>query len=169
MFHLKSNTILEEFGFDCLVCMMLRMAQENSAMSAVAPGSSRIKDGSSPSNIPAGPSLFSIRSARRVARIVALCICLLTFAQLASALANPGACSSPQATLYRFTHFPLEEVAPKASITSSPSVLQCGKIQERVSPRPSPGRAYVVLGAFVQSPSTTSIRLRIPPSSSDDH
>jgi hypothetical protein len=136
-------------------------------MSAAISGLSRIKNGSPPSKIAVGPSLLSVQSARRVARIVVLSVCVLTFAQLASAFANTGACSSPQATLYRFNHFPSQEVATKVSIISS-LVLQCRKIQESFSPRPSPGRASMVLGAFVRSQSSTPVRFRIPPPPSDD-
>lgn len=137
-------------------------------MNAAGLGLSRIKGGSAPSNITVRPRLFSVRSARRVARIVALGICFLTFVQLASAFSNTAACPSPRATLYRFTHFPFEEVGSKAPVASSLSALQCARFQVRVAPQPLPPRASMVFCALVQSQQITPVRLKVPPSSSDD-
>jgi hypothetical protein len=153
--------------FANLVCLMLQ-GQESLAMSADGPVLSRIKDGSTPSNISVRQSLFSVRSMTRVARIVALCVCFLTIAQLASALPGAALPSSPQAKLYRFNHFPFEEVGTKAWLASSPGELQCDRIRATGSPRPLPARARMVLGAFVRARPTTPIRFRIPPPSSDD-
>jgi hypothetical protein len=101
-------------------------------------------------------------------RIVALCFCLLTFAQLASALRSTRASASSGVVRYEFTHFPYEEVGSNAAGAFSPSVLRSGKIRVSVAPRPSPGRVRMVLGAFVRSQPTTPVRFRIPPRSSDD-
>jgi hypothetical protein len=141
-----------------------------SVVSAERPVLPRIKKGSAPSKISMGCGLFRVRSARRLTQIVALFVCVLTFVQLRSGLSDAAAPSSPQATVYRFSHFPFEEVGSKVWLASSQSALQCDKIRVVVPPKPLPGRARMVLGAFVRSQPTTPVRFRIPPPSSDnDH
>ena len=125
-----------------------------------------IKDGSATSKISPGLILFSVRAEKGIARVVALCICFMTLVQLASGFSSISSYSRSQVIVYRFGHFPFEQIAEKPSIVPSLSMLQCRKIEE-ICARPTPAP---VLGALVRPQSTTHVRLRIPPpSSEDDH
>jgi hypothetical protein len=109
-----------------------------------------------------------IRSGGRLAWAVAFCFCLLTFTQFASALPTIAANSLRQATPYRFTHFPCEELGGNAAGASPPNVLQFARMDVDFSPRPELPRARAKSGVFELSLLKVPLHRRILPSSSDD-
>jgi hypothetical protein len=112
-------------------------------MSAVARVSLPIKDGSAISKISPGLIVFSVRAEKGIARIVALCICFMTLVQLASDFSSISSYSRSQVIVYRFGHFPFEQIAEKPSIVPSLSMLQCRKIEEICPLRPTHQRRSV--------------------------
>ena len=128
----------------------------------------RIAMDSVPPNQPQS-RLSGMRNGRRLARIIALCFCVLTFAQLASTLPAITASSFPQIAPYRFSHFPCEEVGGNGAGASTPTVLQFGKVGVTSSPRPRL-RTRAESAVFMRLQPLTLVHRRIlPPSSDDDH
>jgi hypothetical protein len=109
---------------------------------------------------------YRIRSGKLVARLVAVCFCLLTFAQLASAHPILAARSCPQVVACKFIRFPCEEAGNNTADASTPTVVQFGK----VGVRPSPRRGFLRAHAFVRLQPPPLVHRRILPAASDhDH